>query len=204
MSDLIIGLTGPTGAGKSTVAAVLAAEGCHVIDADRVAREITSTPACLAELKREYGEDIVSAGGTLNRRLLARRAFSSPRKAERLNEITHPAIIREVLARAGAALRGGARAVVLDAALLFESGTDRCCTVSVAVTAPPEVRLVRIMKRDGIPESLARARISAQQSSGFYRERADYVLDGAMGMDRMAEETRRLLRKIVGEVHENA
>lgn len=200
MSKPVIGLTGPTGAGKSTVCAVWAKEGCAVVDADRVAREITALPECLAALRAEYGEDIVNSEGALDRELLAARAFATPQKAARLNRITHPLILKEIRDRAARlSLR---QPVVLDVPLLFESGADRLCGKTAAVLAPREVRLARIVKRDGISEEQALARMSAQPEDEYYTRRADYVLNGASSPEELVQAAKTVLAQIFGEFHE--
>ncbi len=197
MGKPVIGLTGPTGAGKSTVAAVFRKLGCAVIDADRIAREVVERPACLARLQEAFGRDI-APGGALDRRELARRAFASPQAAAKLNAATHPAVIAEAEKRIARAMKGGCRAVVVDAPLLFESGADRLCGATVAVVAPAEVRLKRIMRRDGIAEGPARERMGAQPGAEYYAGRADHVLDGGLPQTDVEESAARLLGRILG------
>lgn len=200
MNRRVIGLTGPTGAGKSTVAAAFAAHGCKIIDADQLARSAVEITECVNALKKEFGADIVETGGVLNRQLLAKRAFANPQKAARLNEITHPIILREVLAQIEQAAEN--QTVVLDAPLLFESGADRFCAKTVAVTAPVEVRLSRVVQRDSIPVELARARIAAQHEESYYTQRADYVVDGSAPISTVTTAAEKLLKQICGELHE--
>lgn len=203
MNKPIIGLTGPTGAGKSTVAADLLALGCGVIDCDLVAREVTnSSKECLAQLQAEFGEDILDEQGFLNRRLLAKRAFSSEQKANRLNRITHPFILKKVELEISALQNSNVKAIVVDAPLLFESGADSLCNVIVAVTAPLEVRLDRIMRRDSIRAELAMERINAQHSDDFYTKRADYCIDGASSLEQILANVKDILDCVAGEVHE--
>lgn len=198
----VIGLTGPTGAGKSTVAAAFRELGCAVVDADLLARDAVRKPECLNALAEAFGSDILSADGTLDRGLLARRAFSDPTGTKRLNAITHPIIMEETRRRISAYQTGTAAAVVLDAALLFESGADSVCSTTVAVVAPPESRLRRIMKRDGITEEQARERMNAQNPNEYYIERAACVFDGRTGFDALHGEAACLLKKILGERNE--
>lgn len=199
MNKPVVGLTGPTGSGKSTVAAAFRELGCAVIDADILARKAAQRPDCIAALSSEFGADIVSADGSLDRRLLAKRAFSSPGRTERLNQITHPAIKEETVRRIGELRGGGAKAVILDAPLLFESGADSLCNTTVAVTAPPEIRLKRIMKRDGITEEAAKERMNVQNPNEFYEKRAEYVFDGCAGLCAVKDIAASLLKRILGE-----
>lgn len=203
MSKMVIGLTGPTGAGKSTVAAAWEKAGCAVVDADKIAREAVLRPACVAELKAEFGGDIADEKGNLDRRLLAKRAFASPQKTERLNAITHPVITEEVIKRISLLQQSGAKAIILDAPLLFESGADRLCNTSVAVTAPVEIRRNRIMARDSIPAELAMQRIGAQQEDSYYNGQAAYVFDGSMNLSSVPARAQELLERILGEYHES-
>lgn len=204
MRSPVIGLTGPTGAGKSTVAAEWRMLGCAVIDADRIAREATERPDCITALAAEFGGGILEKSGALNRQQLARTAFSSPEKTARLNAIVHPRVLEEVLRRIEAARKSGAAAIVLDVPLLFESGSDRLCDVTVAVLAPQEVRLARIMRRDSISEELARSRIGAQHGEDYFRERADYVFEGEAAMDSLPAAAKALFERIMGELHETS
>ena len=205
MTDaVILGLTGPTGAGKSTVARILCEQGCAVIDCDRVARETVEHCApCLEQLRAEFGEDIVGADGKLNRRLLAQRAFASPPKTQRLNEITHPWILKAVDDEIAALKRNGAFCIVVDAPLLFESGADAICDRILAVIAPLEIRLTRIVRRDGISRAQALSRIRAQQTDSFYTEKSDYSIDGTAPLEQLEEKLAAVLHQITGGVNEN-
>jgi dephospho-CoA kinase len=198
----VIGLTGPTGAGKSTVAQIFRELGCAVIDADLLAREVVQDPCCLKALCSEFGADIVTSDGKLDRHLLAKRAFSSPDHTERLNRITHPAIGRETVQRIEKLQDTGVRAIILDAPLLFESGSGAFCKATIAVTAPLEIRLERIIKRDGITEEAAKERMNAQHSNEFYEHQAEYILNGCMERSELREEASHLLKQILGEKHE--
>ena len=173
----IIGLTGLTGAGKSTVAQKLMAYGCYHIDADKVAREvINSNENVKNKLKERFGEDVINADGTTNRPLLASRAFANEESTNALNDITHPAVTEEIQSIIKDMDEIGYRGVIIDAIALFESGEDKLCDFTVAVIAPRDIRLERIMKRDNITEEKALERINAQKDESFFTSRADFVL----------------------------
>lgn len=170
----VLGLTGPTGAGKGAVGKWLAQRGASVIDTDRLAREVVEKGSdCLAQLVGQFGDDILKEDGTLDRAVLAAKAFASPTEKAALEAITHPAIIartRDILADCDAPL------AVIDAPLLFESGMNALCDVTLAVLAPADVRLSRILARDGISEAAAKQRMNAQPDDAFYCARADHTV----------------------------
>ena len=173
----IIGLTGLTGAGKSTVAQKLMAYGCYHIDADKVAREVINNNENVKnKLKERFGDDVINSDGTTNRPLLASRAFANEESTNALNEITHPAVTEEIKSIIKDMEEIGYRGVIIDAIALFESGEDALCDFTVAVIAPKEIRLERIMKRDSITEEKALERINAQKDESFFTSRADFVL----------------------------
>lgn len=199
MADSILGLTGPTGAGKSTVAEEFRRQGATVLDCDRIAREVTTVcQPCLQELRQEFGAEVFFPDGTLNRKELAARAFSSPEKTKRLNAITHPWICRRIEQEIARFRQAGGGVLVLDAPLLLEAGADALCDRVLAVLAPVSLRFARIVARDGLTESLAWARIKAQPQDAFYREYADVCLDGICDSQTLSEQVRQLLNGIAG------
>lgn len=174
---LVIGLTGQTGAGKTTVSGMFSDRGASVIDADVVARDtIDSSHECLADLVLEYSTEIITPEGTLNRKKLANICFSDKKKLRRLNEITYPHIIRNIEEKMNEECAAGARFLVLDAPTLYEAGLHERCDAVVAVLADEDARRQRIMARDEMTEEEARTRISAQRRDDFFTERADHVL----------------------------
>ena len=187
---VVLGLTGQTGAGKSTVSRLLTARGCAVIDCDAVTRDpALYSGECLEELQKAFGRDIIKPDGVLDRRLLANRAFVSPEATETLNRITHPVIFDRLRREIGERFAGGAQIVVLDAPTLFEAGADRLCRRVISVLADRSIRLQRIMRRDGITEEEAVRRMRAQQEDTFYAERSDYVLDNTESVSEAAVDT---------------
>lgn len=197
MALYVVGLTGPTGAGKSTVAAVLAEAGLLLIDADRLCREAVEpgTP-CLASLAEAFGGGILLPDGSLDRRELARRAFSSPENTRRLNSLVHPPVIAMTKERLRQGEREGRRAALIDAPLLFESGLDGICSLTVAVLAPQEARLRRIRERDGLTREEALRRMDAQPDDAYYRERAGAIVENNGDRETLRRQTRALLGRI--------
>ena len=161
----IIGIVGGSGAGKSLFCSLLEKEGIPTVNTDITAREVVKKgSACLRELCEYFGDGILLKSGELDRKALARLAFSDEEKHEKLNSITHFYIIREVEKWLSECEKNGAFAACIDAPLLFESGLDKMCFETVAVLAPQGDRIKRICARDGIDEKDALLRINAQKS----------------------------------------
>ncbi len=174
---LIIGLTGKTGAGKSTVALRLKEKGCYIIDGDVIARRITEkSSAVLHALQKAFGDDIIDENGELIRKRLAERAFSSKENTVLLNSITHPEITRRFKNELSAAESLGYKAAVIDAAALLESDGKNLCEKIVVVHADEKTRLERILRRDGITNEQAMTRIKAQKDDEYYFSRADIII----------------------------
>ena len=173
----VYGLTGKTGAGKSTVAEKLEKMGFCVIDGDKIARSITEKgkPA-ISILANEFGCDIIEDDGSLNRKLLASRAFKDRESTAKLNAITHPIIKAEFEKELRKAEAEGFSFAVIDAAALLESSCKDLCEKIIVVTAPEEIRLSRILLRDGITKEQALIRIKAQFPDEYYNEKADILI----------------------------
>lgn len=174
----IIGLTGGIGSGKSTVAQLLEQQGWVLVDADRIARDIVEPgqPA-LTELADAFGQDILLPNGSLDRGLLASRAFASREKTDLLNSITHPRIQEETQARFEAARQGGADFVVYDMPLLVDKGLHKDMDATIVVDVDVEERVRRLVEYRGLDEGDARRRIAAQIPDDVRRAAADLVID---------------------------
>ncbi len=186
---MVIGLTGATGSGKSTVAKRICEKyGAGHIDCDEIAREITGRNSpVLAQLAQAFGEDIILDDGNLNRAALAARAFSSKEATKLLNSITHPIITSKALAKVKDFTDEGKTAVLLDAAAIFESKIDKLCSFTAVVSAPEVIRLDRIMFRDSISREKALHRMNAQLSNEEYEKNADVVIRNYPPYDTDAE-----------------
>lgn len=173
----VIGLTGKTGAGKSTVCEYLKEKGCYIVDGDMIARDILlpGKPA-VKELADFFGEDIILPDGNINRRLVAERAFSTKENTAMLNSITHPHITKQFISEIEKAEKEGFRTVIIDAAALLESDCRNLCEKIVTVTAPTEIRLDRILARDGISSEDALRRINAQKDDEYYFSQSHIII----------------------------
>ena len=171
----VYGLTGQTGSGKGYIGRILSESGTAVIDTDALARQAVRSPEVIRKLKAEFGEDIFS-GEVLNRAELARRAFSDDERTKALNAITHPEITRLTLEAIHEAEKAGAKAAAIDAPVLFESPLTALCDKIICVTAPEDIRLSRIIERDGITREDALLRLRAQRDAEYYKSKSDIVI----------------------------
>lgn len=173
-----IGITGPTGAGKTTALNALSALGVHIIDADQVYHDLLEGSAPLREaLTTRFGTGIVTDEGKVDRKALGNVVFADPEALADLNAITHRFIIHEIDRQAAQAQAEGRPAVAIDAISLIESGVGETCDAVVGILAPREIRIRRIMAREGIPEDYARKRVEAQQGDGFFRAHCTHILE---------------------------
>ncbi len=177
-STAVIGLTGGIASGKSTVARRWREQGARVIDADLLAREVVrpGEPA-LAAIVATFGPDYLQADGTLDRKKLGALVFSDPIARDKLNALTHPAILQRVGKALMEARRDTLAWVVYEAALVIENDLTPGLTALVAVVCEPETQVARILTRDGLSEADARHRLGAQTDNDTRREAADWVLD---------------------------
>lgn len=196
---IVIGLTGATGAGKSSFSGTAVRDfGLVHIDTDKTARLIVEPGRpCLDEIRSFFGEVVINADGTLNRKRLGEIVFSDKSKLSVLNKLTHHYVTDEVRKIIEKAAADGERAVIVDAPLLFESGEDKICDVTVGIIADISVRKKRIITRDGISDEMADKRISAGKDEAFFREKCDYVLENNTSEELFAISSRRLISEIL-------
>lgn len=192
--SIIIGLTGPTGAGKSSLTTVAKGLGFKVIDCDKTARRATEKESCgLSALVSAFGKDILNTDGTLNRKALAEKAFKSRENTELLNKTLLPHIVQLVKEEIDT------EKVLLDAPTLFESGVSSMCTATVAVLADSKLRLNRIMERDCIDKESALLRMNAGKNDEFYKENADFIIYNNGETDVFTKEFSEILTNILKE-----
>ena len=169
---MILGITGGTGCGKTTLLNCIAERGGLILDCDAIYHDLLRTdPALLSAIEARFPGTVEY--GVLQRKKLGNLVFSDERALSDLNAITHGAVKAEVLRR----LSEKPRLAAIDAIALFEGGLATLCDITVAVTAPEEARIQRLMVRDGIGRDYAKRRIAAQKSAEWFRERCDYCLE---------------------------
>ena len=173
----IIGITGPTGAGKSVLSSLLSELGYPTIDADKVYHDMLIPPSeCLDAIRSHFGDGVFAQDGTLERAKLSQIVFNSPEKLELLNKTVLGKVIKRITKMTVEYSRRGVQTVIVDAPTLIESGFNKKCSLVISVLAPTELRVKRIMERDSINEEAARLRVRAQKDDSFYLNSSDRVL----------------------------
>ncbi|MEK4349623.1 dephospho-CoA kinase [Paenibacillus sp. FSL R5-0475] len=178
---MIIGLTGGIASGKSTVSALLVSKGARLVDADVIAREVMLPGhEVLAAAVKQFGSEILSSDGTLNRGKLGDIVFQDPAALQALNNLTHPAIRREIKERMNSMEEEDPKKLtIVDIPLLFESGLENMFHEILVVYVPREVQIARLMERNGFSIEQAEARLNAQMDIEAKRNKADYIIDNS-------------------------
>lgn len=191
----IIGLTGPTGSGKTRVGRMMARwDSVAVINADEVSHAVADEdPDCVNALRNAFGADLYRTG-SLDRETLGQLVFRDRKELRRLESVLFPFILRSCLERADRAAEEGKPVSVLDAPTLFESGADRFCDAVVVVLCPEAIRFRRIRKRDGLSAGMALARMASQPGEEYYAGRADFIIHNDRGPFHLRREVERCRR----------
>ena len=188
---MIIGITGGTGCGKTTLLDLIRQQGGLVLDCDRIYHELLERDNVLTDAIEARFPDTVE-NGVLQRKKLGALVFADPQALADLNAITHTAVKEEVLRR----LEEKPPLAAIDAIGLFEGGLAELCQVTVAVTAPVEARVQRLMKREGISREYAESRVRAQHEDGWFRQRCTVTLENDGTLDAFATKCLAFLRNI--------
>jgi dephospho-CoA kinase len=201
---LRVGLTGSIAVGKSFVTGALAELGCHVLDADEIARDVVAPGSeAIKKVAEEFGAEMIQPDGTLDRAKLASVVFADPNKRQLLNSILHPYIISEQDRRLRDwEVKDPNGIGVVDAALMIESGGYKRFDKVIVVHCRPEIQLSRLMTRSSLTEEEALKRIGSQMPQDEKKQFADYLIDTSDGFDVTREKTKEVyeaLRKDQGE-----
>ena len=170
---LVLGITGGSGSGKSQVCKLLASMGAQIIDADELGHTVTARKDVLKEIEVAFGKEYIKDDGTLDRKMLGQLVFSSPEALETLNVITHKKIFDEI---EKILKKSYSEIIAIDAAVLKQTRLKNLCDFVVAVVAPQDQRVKRIMQRDFLTEEMAFKRINSQPSDAQYAHGVDFVI----------------------------
>ena len=195
----IIGLCGGSGSGKGACSKIFLELGIPSIDTDAVYHELISeNSTCVEQLAATFGHTVVNECGGIDRRELGKIVFAdnSRKKLELLNQITHKHILQKTRELIEEYRQNGAAYVIIDAPLLFESGFDKECDVTVAVIADKNLRVERIILRDGISRDDAIKRIDSQISDEELRECCDYVIENNLDVSSLKDEILNFIKNI--------
>lgn len=200
VASRVVGLTGGIASGKSVVSRMLRELGAPIVDADHLARQVVEVgqPA-YEDIVREFGRTVLLEDGTLDRKTLGEIVFSDPAKLRALNAITHPRIAMAGQAEIARHVQAGAKVVIYEAALLVENQLQKALGGLIVVAAPPEVQLFRLMERDALDETQARARLCAQLPLEAKLAVADYVIHNTGTLAETRAQVVRLWRKLTEE-----
>lgn len=174
---MIVGLTGGIASGKSTVAGFFRQKGIPIVDADEISRAVTEPDAEGAKAIEETFGSEMFVSKRLDRKKLAAYCFENTERTEKLNSVLHPIIIKEMLRQTEGYEKAGAKTVIWDVPLLFETGLDRYCKKIIAVVCDENTRILRAQKRSDISAEEVKKRISRQMSDDERKKRADYIID---------------------------
>lgn len=189
----VLGITGGTGSGKTTVTSYLKEKGAFVVDADVVAREIVSVgmPA-LFEIEEAFGNVFLS-DGSLDRKKLGSIVFADSKKLNILNNITHKYIIEDIKNK----ISQNEGFIIIDAALLFQTELFKLCDKTLLVLADKEKRQNRIINRDSLSEDAAKNRIASQEDYENLKFRSDYVLENSGTIEDLKNKVDLIVKEIM-------
>jgi dephospho-CoA kinase len=191
----VLGLTGPTGSGKSTLGRIAAKYGWYVIDCDQMVREAYKRKDVISALCDAFGSEVLTDDKTVNRRILAEKAFSSKKNTELLNKTVLPFILSMINNEINGCDR---ERIILDAPTLFESGADSLCDAVCVLLAGEDIRFERITARDNIDEAAAKLRMSAGKDEQFYKTRTPYILYNNSDEENLEKDFLALAEKLGG------
>lgn len=190
----VIGLTGNIACGKSTVSNMLKDLGGYIIDADIVAREVVQKGMqAWIMIKEHFGEEYIGEDGEIDREKLGALVFADPQALDELNKIVHPIIVESIEKKLQKLrIKDSHRVVVIDAALLIETGCHRAVDEIWLVTLPYEIQLMRLIKRDDLTENQARQRIESQMPQDIKVRHADVIIDNSKDITYTKEQIKHL------------
>ncbi len=193
----VVGLTGQSGAGKTTVCQVFKDNGFEVINADLIARQLmVKGSPCLNEVIEWFGREYLTEDGELNRKKLGMAVFSNEEQLKQLNGICYPYITYEILQQINKMADNGKKYVLLDAPTLFESRADDFCKLIISVTATEKNRIGRLVERDNLSLEQVKKRISSQHTEHFFVNHSDYIIKNNKTIEALKEKAQEVSDKV--------
>lgn len=190
----VIGLTGQSGAGKSTVSGIFASEGFPTVNADEISHNVSSNRSFLSEVSGLFPDCVTDMG--LDRQKLAGIVFCDIEKLKSYTDIIFPYITREIFRCIEACKAQNERLVLLDAPTLFESGLDDICSSVVSVIAPMELKIQRVLERDGIPVEMVKSRLGSQKSDDMFISKSQFTIVNNSDIDSLREKTLSVIEEL--------
>ena len=193
----IVGITGPSGSGKSLLSKYITEAGIPCIDADEVYHSMLTPPSkCLDAIAKTFGDRVIASNGSLDRAALSEIVFSEAKNLERLNDTVLPLVIENIKSIISELEASSHTVVAVDAPTLIESGFHKECDLVVSIIAPIETRAERIRSRDNISDVRVMARLSAQKDDSFYTELSDVAILNDSDEAHLEREAKSLIKKI--------
>ncbi len=190
---MVIGLTGQSGAGKTTICEQLLNNDCYILNCDKLAHVVLNSPKCLEQIVDEFSDNILDADKNLNRKALSAIVFGDKEKLDRLNKITHPIILEEIQQKINENKIIN-DIIILDAPTLFESGADKLCDKVIGVISNEENLVNRIMARDNIDLQTAKRRLSNQHDIAYFKENCDYIIENNSNISDLKEQIENIFK----------
>lgn len=201
---VIVGLTGHTGAGKTTVGELFRKDSDFgIVDCDIVSRTVITQPDVKARLVEYFGEEMLLKDGQIDRKALGKRIFANEEDRIFLNSVMFPPITVQINKEVQQLRQKGYHLIVLDAPTLFESGANIICDTIVSVLAPAEIRQERIMSRDNMTAQDALNRMNAQKDDEFYRSRSEFVIENADSPEQLNAQVERIITVLKEKINGN-
>lgn len=201
---VIVGLTGQTGSGKSSICEMLRQDGTiGVVDCDVVSRDVITMPQVKERLIEYFGKEMLLEDGNIDRKRLGKQIFANEEDRIFLNSVMFPPITQQINKEVRSLRKHGYRIIVLDAPTLFESGAHIICDTIVSVLANPQLRKQRIMERDHMTSQEADNRMNAQKEDDFYRSRSEFVIENNGSQTQLQEQVDRITAAIKEKLNGN-
>ena len=193
--NLIVALTGQSGAGKSSLAKYFVNNGVPVVDCDEVAKEIHKEVDCQLQLCEFFGADILQ-NGLIDKQLLAQKAFSSPQNLQKLTDITHPFIISKILSEVDNYHKKGHNTVIVDGAVIIGHDFEKYCDKFIVILCDRNRQYQRLIKRDGIELQQAQNRIAKQTKLEIMLGKADYIVYNNGTLEELENQGKYILKSL--------